>query len=247
MLFDFGGTLALCPAWMDLELDTLVSAVLEGLRSRAWPVPSEVDHDRGQEILHHLRHVASETWMECPARRCVEEILPRLGMSCPPADLLDDVLEELYEGILVHLNWLPGSRELLTGLAAEGIALGLVSNAAYAPFIYRALAEARVAELFRTVVISAETGWRKPHPSTFLRALGELGVEPREAFHVGDHIHQDVVGASRVGLRVIWVNPGPTPVPGGGVTPVVVPDLGEAARYLLTVARGSRRAGPPPR
>jgi len=246
VLFDFGGTLAECPAWMDLELDGLVSAALAGLAARGWPVPREVDQDRGRRMLHRLRQVARETWMECPARRCVEEILPRLGVECPPPVLLDGVLEDIYGELLPQVTWLPGSLELLGDLAEAGLALGLVSNAAHAPFIHRALAEARVGHLFRTVVISAETGWRKPHPAPFLRALGDLGASPEEAFHVGDHFHQDVVGAARLGIRPIWVNPQAgdglhTPqLPTAGCCPGValVRDLAGVAGYLVGTAQG---------
>lgn len=46
----------------------------------------------------------------------------------------------------------------------------------------------------------------KPRPEVFRRALGVMGVSPREVLHVGDSIGSDVLGAQRVGIDVAWVN-----------------------------------------
>lgn len=234
MLFDFGGTLVECPAWMDLELHDLVPVALAGLARRGWALPPQVDRDRGRDLLRHLRATARETWLECPARRCLEVILPHLGVECPPASLLDGVLEETYAGLLSEVGWIPGSRELLHGLSRKGVALALVSNAAYPPFVEGALATAGLRRLFASVVVSADTGWRKPHPAPFLRALADLGVTPEEAVHVGDHFGQDVVGALRVGIQPLWITADAGAAGGAArLSPVVVPDLKEAAAYLL--------------
>lgn len=266
MLFDFGGTLVECPAWMDLELHDLVPVALAGLSRRGWVLPPRVDHDLGRDLLRQLRAVARETWRECPARRCLEVILPRLGVQCPPGPLLDEVLHEIYGGLLPGVRWLAGSRELLHSLNQEGIALALVSNAAYPAFVSEALAGAGVRHLFASVVVSADTGWRKPHPVPFLRALADLRVAPGDAVHVGDHFGQDVVGAMRAGIRPLWITTDAGPARGGlhagappggegggapagwvpaRVTPVVVPDLEGAAAYLLAQV-GSRGGEPPP-
>jgi FMN phosphatase YigB (HAD superfamily) len=258
VLFDFGGTLAVCPAWMDLELGSLVDAVLEGLAARGWPVPVGIDRQRGRSMLAHLREVARATWMECSAQRCLEAILPLLGVAVPPAWLLGQVLEDIYGRLLPEVRWVPGSRHLLVSLAEAGVALGLVSNAAYSPFLRRVLAEAKVEHMFGAVVISAEAGWRKPHPAAFLRALADLGVAAEHSCHVGDHFHQDVVGAARLGIRPVWVRgasgeakgwsgtgvPAALPPPMSGLpAPVVVPDLSAAAAYLLAAVREGRSAG----
>jgi FMN phosphatase YigB (HAD superfamily) len=53
-------------------------------------------------------------------------------------------------------------------------------------------------------VSSHSTGWRKPHPAIFARALEIAGVRPAEAFHVGDDLIADIWGAKQVGLRAVW-------------------------------------------
>lgn len=246
MLFDFGGTLADCPPWMELELVSLISAVLARLARRGWPLPAQVDERLGREMLRHLRQVARETWMECPALRCAEAILPRLGVGVPPRRLLEEVLEEIYEGLVAQVEWLPGSRELLGELVRGGVRLGLVSNAAYAPFLHRVLARAGVRDLFRAVVISADLGWRKPHPAPFLRALTELGVSPGEALHVGDHWGQDILGAARAGLQPLWICGGPGaggPAPGPMAGAVVRQGAAGGPMAGVVVRRGPAGGG----
>lgn len=54
------------------------------------------------------------------------------------------------------------------------------------------------------VVSSYSTGWSKPHPAMFERALAFADVDAAAAFMVGDQLHEDVTGAKRLGLRAVW-------------------------------------------
>jgi HAD superfamily hydrolase (TIGR01549 family) len=71
-----------------------------------------------------------------------------------------------------------------------------------------------VGGLIKVVVISGERGVAKPDPAIFQLALDELGVDPTDAWFVGDSLATDVVGAHRAGMTAIWLNR-----PGHGVAP----------------------------
>ena len=58
---------------------------------------------------------------------------------------------------------------------------------------------------FDTLTFSDELGVAKPSRQIFLETLDNLGVQPNETVHVGDHLTPDVLGASRIGMRTIWV------------------------------------------
>jgi putative hydrolase of the HAD superfamily len=45
-------------------------------------------------------------------------------------------------------------------------------------------------------------------------ALRSLNVPPSEAMFVGDDYHADIVGANKVGMKTIWLNPERKAVPG---------------------------------
>jgi FMN phosphatase YigB (HAD superfamily) len=55
------------------------------------------------------------------------------------------------------------------------------------------------------VVTSYSTGWEKPHPAMFERALAEAGIAAAEACMVGDDLKVDVAGAKGAGMRAIWM------------------------------------------
>lgn len=50
-------------------------------------------------------------------------------------------------------------------------------------------------------------GARKPDPSFFLHVLEQLGVDPSNAFHVGDSWGADVVGARAAGVKAVLFDP----------------------------------------
>jgi putative hydrolase of the HAD superfamily len=54
-------------------------------------------------------------------------------------------------------------------------------------------------------VISEEAGVHKPDPRVFQRALDELACAGAEAWFVGDHPHNDVLGSAAVGMQPIWL------------------------------------------
>jgi len=63
-----------------------------------------------------------------------------------------------------------------------------------------------VAKHVDVIVISGERGVAKPNPSIFRLTLDELGVEPEDAWCVGDSLATDVAGACAAGMAAVWVN-----------------------------------------
>jgi putative hydrolase of the HAD superfamily len=81
---------------------------------------------------------------------------------------------------------------------AAGVRTGLVSNSWSTSHYDRDL----LAELFETVVISAEVGIHKPQPEIYLLAAERLGEEPAGCVFVDD-LHENCVGAEAVGMTAI--------------------------------------------
>jgi putative hydrolase of the HAD superfamily len=76
----------------------------------------------------------------------------------------------------------------------------------------------RIRPYLSTVVISEAVQVKKPDPRIFARALAEVGCTASQAWFVGDHPVNDVLGAAAAGCRSIWlrgVHPWPPdhPVP----------------------------------
>jgi len=59
---------------------------------------------------------------------------------------------------------------------------------------------------FDPIIISGAFGIGKPDASIFQHVLAESGVTADEAIMVGDNLMTDILGASRVGMRSVWIN-----------------------------------------
>jgi len=97
-----------------------------------------------------------------------------------------------------------GTLEALHALHDAGLLIGCVTNTlADAGTIRTMLRNHGVLDIMRSVVVSAEEGYRKPHPSLFEKAMREVGATARECVFVGDSPYHDVAGAKALGMRAV--------------------------------------------
>ncbi len=59
---------------------------------------------------------------------------------------------------------------------------------------------------FVSVISSESAHIYKPHPAAYRHVLDKIGVSADRAWYVGDHLWDDVHGASRVGMTTVWIN-----------------------------------------
>jgi 2-haloacid dehalogenase len=143
-----------------------------------------------ETLLGHGR-----TPFERVSRRCLGQVLGRLGVAHTAADL-DEVLAardrgRLYPGVLEGLNSLRGR-----------YTLAVLSNGDVAS-LHRAAGNLNLPV---DQVISAEqAGVYKPHPAVYRTALEALGLEAGQVMHVASHAW-DVRGARAAGLAGAYVN-----------------------------------------
>lgn len=98
---------------------------------------------------------------------------------------------------------LPGARDALTALAADGVRVGVVTTGA--PDAQRAkLRGAGLRDAVDAVVVAGADCPPKPAPEPFERALAALDAAPSRAVHVGD-APADVAGAAAAGLDAVLV------------------------------------------
>ncbi|HVC32918.1 MAG TPA: HAD family hydrolase [Chloroflexota bacterium] len=93
--------------------------------------------------------------------------------------------------------------ETLTWLRARGLKTGIVTNGRVASQ-GRKISLLGLDELVDSVVISEAVGIKKPDQRIFAIALGQLNVPPAEAWFVGDHPANDVLGAAAARLTPVW-------------------------------------------
>jgi putative hydrolase of the HAD superfamily len=67
------------------------------------------------------------------------------------------------------------------------------------------LADFHLKDFFDSVVESSVVGIRKPDPGIFRLGIGRLGFAPGEIAVVGDSYDKDIVPASTLGCRTVWL------------------------------------------
>ena len=143
----------------------------------------------------------------------------------------------------------PDAQESLARLHEDGVRIVLVSNTLWTgdDELRADIADLGLGRIVDGVVTSHSTGYRKPHPAIFDRALALAGASPHESFMVGDEPYQDIFGAQRAGMRAVWLrHPPPRPHPVGAPEGVDVHADAEirSLAELLEVYERWRGTGP---
>lgn len=85
---------------------------------------------------------------------------------------------------------------------------------------------------------AASVGVGKPAPEMFQAALRHVAAAPAEAVHVGDHLLDDIGGASAVGMHSIWVNLRGEALPEDAAAPShTVPSIADVPAAVRTLER----------
>lgn len=108
---------------------------------------------------------------------------------------------EMLERMWSHAKAYPEATRVLARM--DGLPRAVVSNADDA-FLKEILQKNGLT--FDHVVTSEGARAYKPRARIFEIALARLGAEPEHVLHVGDSLTADVEGASRLGIRTVWVN-----------------------------------------
>jgi len=196
VVFDWGGTLSLPLPDELFDLWRVAAAHLD---------PAHVD-----ALTERLVAVEAEVWaLTTTTQRSarLEDILVRagrdLGLGVRRA-VIDEAALQHLDAWTPHIGHDPDAVGVLEALRNLGIARGLLSNTHWPPaFHERFLARDGLTELLDVRCYTSGMARVKPHPSVFHEVLDQLGADPAEAVFVGDNPHDDIRGASGVGMRTV--------------------------------------------
>ncbi|MCG8584840.1 MAG: HAD-IA family hydrolase, partial [Pirellulales bacterium] len=105
----------------------------------------------------------------------------------------------------------PGSIDLLQRLKEE-YPIGIVTNHVVSEQVKK-IATIGLEPFIDELVVSEEVGVAKPDARIFEAALSRLGAAPDKAVMIGDSWASDVLGATKLGIRTIWLNRYEKPCP----------------------------------
>ncbi len=200
--FDLFNTLVVA---RETTLDEAMGRLVAALRQ------SGFDFDEGAFNTHYGTAAAwhiersRKSGKETHNRFWICDALNRLGNRLSPDDpRIASAVQAYFSAFYPNVRLVPGTKAMLERLQKH-YPLGLLSNFTHAPAARKILATVGIEKYFKTVVISGEMGYRKPHPRVF-SALAEGFSEAKEhILFVGDDPETDIKGASQSGLLPVWM------------------------------------------
>lgn len=122
------------------------------------------------------------------------------------------------------------SRTIISEIKSRGVKVGLISN--WDTSCRKVLEDNRLLELLDTIVVSSEVNLLKPSKEIFSYAVQKSKANPDTSLYVGDNYYDDVIGASKVGMPCLLINP----YGNAGIQelnyPYVIKDIREVVQYL---------------
>jgi HAD superfamily hydrolase (TIGR01549 family) len=153
------------------------------------------------EVDREFREARYARDLELPTLERFAVLAARLGAAPGLAERLTGVH---MGAIRAQARVVEHHRDVLLALARRA-RLGVCSNFSHAATACEILADAGLLDLLDAVVISEQTGFRKPRAEIFATALERLDAAPEETLHVGDQLAADVAGAAALGMPTGWI------------------------------------------
>lgn len=123
-------------------------------------------------------------------------------------DDFDAFFQDLYKYFTTPAAWeiYADVVPALTDWQRSGVQLAVLSN--FDSRLHQVLDALDLSQYFSTVTISTEVSAAKPQPEIFTTALHKYQCPPHLAWHIGDSLEDDYLGAKAAGLTAIWLDRG---------------------------------------
>ena len=248
VVFDVGNTLWFEARRPDIaEIERLQARPLEALLA-TWGITLSCP---AAEIVQAVHEAGDEATRIEEARGMLREVsipsLLRGALAVRRIDISKEQANDLWRATWIlerhfGIQLYPDSLDVLAELKAQGLLIGINTNRpCTAEMHLPGLRDMGIAPYVDAVVCSGDTGYVKPHPSTFELVLDRLGVASVDAVMVGDLRDADMRGAKAIGMRTIWKLNGRYDLPPCPDADYAIHDLAELLSLPL-IPRRSRRS-----
>jgi len=186
--------------------DETMGRLLHSLQTSGFVIAPEAFPPLYRAAARRFSDAAHTEGKETHNRFWISAALQELGYQVEPEDpRIARAVEAYFSAFVDYSRPVPGTGDMLATLKAR-YRLGVLSNLTHAPAALHILDRLGLAPFFDVVLVSGQLGYRKPHPSTFLALLEQLGTAKEHTVFVGDNLEADVYGAQQAGLQPIWMN-----------------------------------------
>lgn len=161
---------------------------------------SEQDPGKLEEIVEYM--IDSDADGYRPKDGFFMELIDRLPWSSKPE--LSQVQAYYNEHYMKHARVMVHALETLAACRQAGYKLGVITNG-LSPVQHGKIDRLELRSYFDAIIVSGDHGIKKPEEAIYRLALKELGTTAEETLIIGDHPVNDMWGASKVGIRGIWL------------------------------------------
>ena len=201
IFFDLGGALI-----------NMTGAASAGHNAILTEIISNYDLDRG---INFLKEIYMNHWeiirkidprkMIYPIKleKTVIKILNQLKLKYDHT-LVKKCVDNYYEVGISNCVLFPDTIDCLESLNEEGYVLGVITNAS-TRWGRGVIRQHKLEGYFKSIIVSDEVGFEKPHPKIFKEALQSLNCRPDESMMIGDTCRADIKGANNLGMISVWL------------------------------------------
>ena len=192
-IFDLYGTL------IDIWTDENQEELWEGIS-----LPLGDGEDKGQTVREEYLALCRDAYKgeghDLDLLSVFEKMLEKRNVDVSVAASLAFEFRRLS---MVRLKTFDGVENMLKELKKQG-RVYLVSNA-QSCFTIDELRTTGLYDLFDGILISSDVGVKKPFPDIFRLAFEKFGIAPEESIYIGNDMRDDILGASRVGMKTMYI------------------------------------------
>jgi len=150
---------------------------------------------------------AKKTWCAVNFGRVLLDFCSALKLDVPQIDF-QAVMYAYDARPIPEVALFSDTIPVLESLKRQDYKIGLVTNSMMPMWMRDVELRAyQIIDYFDVRITSGDTGYIKPHPYIYQKALDLLGVSPGEAVFVGDRPDYDIAGANDVGLTSVLMAP----------------------------------------
>ena len=202
LLFDINGTVSDIYTCDDDEKVFRTTANFLGYHGVE--IGSNILREKYMTLNHEQRRKSGEEFPEFD----VVKIFPDIIREFAAADMENEEIIAVNASLiyraasLLHLEPYPGVKEIL-GALKKNYRLGAISDG-QSVWGRAELRMAGLEDFFESMVISGDSGFRKPDPRIFFTALDNMGLRSDEVIYIGNDMFRDIYGASRIGIKTVF-------------------------------------------
>jgi HAD superfamily hydrolase (TIGR01549 family) len=175
------------------------------LESRGVDVPYGVFAEVYRPIARrHTQEADADSYRELYYEKSIERAFAELGLE-DAEELARGAWKAYLDEWPRHTEFFPETPRVLNSLRGR-YKLGVITNYMDGHTCQLVFDKLGYREIFDTLVVSAEVGYRKPSRVIFEQALKETESRPESCVMVGDMYEADIVGANNMGMNSILID-----------------------------------------